>query len=229
MKTIKYFLVMTYSFLFLSLYAQAKSLEENVNQYTNLFGSYPSSTTIMQNSPLNRGGEMRPKTILKGVFYFGGSDIKRGLLSKNTQDFLCTSGFSATYSVYDSPKNSSFACKGNSMSYSKTGEASKSDNGGYRVRQLLENLYNIIQSNDNKGPVYLHCWYGVHASNTIAQIVLKQFCGWSTDELIHNWDNIDIYNSLGEKGRKENLEKISIFQPYEDLHISTSAQSLICP
>jgi hypothetical protein len=212
----------------LSFSARAATIGEVANHYTTHLGDFGSSTAIMKRSPLNRGGEMRPKTVLKGVFYFGGSDLKRKALSGSTQNFLCDSGFSAAYSVYDTPSSSRVSCNGNAMSYSKIGQASSGGNGGSKVRALMEHLYRVIKNPGTVGPVYLHCWYGVHASNTIAQMVLKQFCGYSDSQLARNWDAIDIYNSLGASGVRKNIQKIHNFQPYRDLQITAEERQAIC-
>ncbi len=223
MKTV----LMTFIFTTFSTMAHAR-LQTMVADYTQFLGKTSSSTRIMKNSPLNRGKDMRPKTVLKGVLYFGGSDRKRALLSSSTQQFLCESGFSTIYSVYDTPNRSQINCNGNTTRYRKIGEAKSSDNAGSRVRTFLEDIYDIIQSNGTLGPIYLHCWYGVHASNTIAQIALKQFCGVSDSELARNWDTVDIYDSLGSKGMRKNIKKIQNFSPYQDLMISAKQRQHIC-
>lgn len=208
-------------------FAQA-SLESQASEYTSFLGSTSNPTKIMSKSALNRGKDMRPKTVLKGVLYFGGSDRHRALLSSGTQKFLCENGFSAVYSVYDTPGSSSISCGGNVARYRKVGEASSSGNGGSKVREFLESIYDVIQSNGRLGPIYLHCWYGVHASNTLAQIALKQFCGLSDSQLTKNWDAVDLYDSLGRSGMQKNLQKIYNFEPYSDLQISDSARRTIC-
>lgn len=204
------------------------SLQTMVSDYTRFLGNSSSPNQIMKSSPLNRGKDMRPKTVLKGVLYFGGSDRKRSLLSSGTQTFLCENGFSSVHSVYDTPKNSRISCEGNTTKYKKVGEARSSANAGSGVRTFLEDVYDVIQSNGSLGPIYLHCWYGVHASNTIAQMALKQFCGVSDSELARNWDKVDIYDSLGSKGMRENIQKIYNFEPYSDLMISSSQRQKIC-
>ena len=206
--------------------AQAQ-LQTMVSEYNGYLGESSSSTRIMQNSPLNRGKDMRPKTVLKGVLYFGGSDRRRALLSSGTQQFLCESGFSTVYSVYDTPKRSSISCSGHTTAYRKVGEAPDSGNGS-RVRTFLEDVYDVIQANGSLGPIYLHCWYGVHASNTLAQIALKQFCGTSDSQLASNWDKVDLYDSLGAKGARRQVQKIFNFTPYSDLMISAGQRQQIC-
>jgi hypothetical protein len=210
-----------------SIAASAAPLSQVVDHYTQYLGDYGSSTAIMKNSPLHRGGDMRPKTVLKGVFYFGGSDVKRDLLSSGTQSFLCSSGFSATYSVYNKV-DTRVSCSGNSMEYTRIGEATSGGNGGPRVKALLEKLYSIIKSGGAEGPVFLHCWYGVHASNTIAQIILKQFCGESDDLLSSNWRKVDLYRGLGEAGVQKNIAKVRAFEPYSHLSITAEERTAIC-
>src|SRR5690606_25842282 len=75
-----------------TLSAQAfSSLSEQASYYQGLYNN-PSSNISISKSEMNKG-ETRPKAILKGVYYFGGVDTKRDLLSRNYQNLLCENGF----------------------------------------------------------------------------------------------------------------------------------------
>lgn len=219
------------SILIMSLFAPLSalafsSLSEQSNYYQNLLANPPNTYTITKSKDFAKG-EARPKAVLKGVFYFGGTDTKRDLLSNSYQQMLCKENFSQAYAVY-TKVNKTVKCDGNNMAYNFFGQASIKDNGGAKVRTLLEQIYSIIKSNGSEGPIYLHCWYGVHASNTIAQIVQKQFCGISDDTAYSNWDNVDLYNGLGKDDVAKNLQKIANFTAYDDLKITEQEKATVC-
>jgi hypothetical protein len=86
----------------------------------------------------------------------------------------------------------------------------------------------IIKANGNRGPIYLHCYYGVHASNTYAQMVLKQFCNISDEKAVDNWNKVDLYDSLDEENKQKQLNIVRNFRPFSDLVISENERSVIC-
>lgn len=218
--------IIAISLLLLPFSASAfSSLAEQARYFQDVYGN-PSSPTQVTKTEMNRG-ETRPKAVLKGVFYFGGSDQGRKLLSSSYQNLMCEHGFSQAYSVYDKPSKGT-SCSGNSMEYSHIGQASVDSDGGSRVASLMRKLYRIIKANGSEGPVYVHCYYGVHASNTIAQMVLKQFCGISDATAVANWNKVDLYDSLGEPNLSRELEKVQNYSPDPSLQLSASEKATVC-
>lgn len=216
--------------LFITLICLAPSLcfadlKAQVAHFQNLFGN-PSTNTKISSSVYNQG-ETRPKAILKGVFYIGGTDNKRKLLSSDFLQMLCEDEFSHVYSVYDKV-DKTVRCAGNQFSYSHTGQANMTPATNDKVYRILSQLYGVIQSQGARGAVYLHCYYGVHASNTIAQMALMQFCDISKQQAKKNWDTIDLYNSLGKEGTQKQYQKIDGFKAYPEFKISKAQQALIC-
>lgn len=198
------------------------SLSEQANYYQALYNN-PSNPTEISKSDMNKG-ETRPKAVLKGAFYFGGSDKKRELLSSNYQQLLCTEGFSQVYSVYSSV-NKAVTCAQNEMNYDHIGSP-KAD--GNRPYQLMESIYNVIKANGAQGPIYTHCYYGVHASNSYAQMALKQFCDISNDEAVSNWNKVNLYNSLDAANKAKQLEIIRSFKPYPEFKITDAEKATVC-
>lgn len=215
--------VLFFATLLIAPMALSQNLQVKVSHFQDAFG-YPSSSTAISNSSYNTG-EMRPKSILKGVLYIGGSNQKRKLLSSSMVQTMCRDDFSRIYSVYIKT-NQNVSCGSNSLDYVYIGEA-RSGGGGDRVYNLMSYLYNNV-INGSDGAAYLHCYYGVHASNTIAQMALMQFCGISKSQAKKNWDVIDIYDSLGDKGRRRQFEKIDAFQPYSEFQLSADQRNKIC-
>lgn len=209
-------------FLF-SQMALSQSLRDKISHFQYLFDNPNSSTEISKSS--YNSGDTRPKAILKGAFYIGGSDRRRALLSSSMTKQMCNDDFSRIYSVYIDV-DTQINCGSNSVDYVYIGEA-RDGGGGSRVYNLMSYLYNDV-INGSAGAVYLHCYYGVHASNTLAQMALMQFCGISKDQAKRNWDDIDIYDSLGAKGRRRQFEKIDEFSPYPEFQLTAAQRNQVC-
>lgn len=201
------------------------SLAAQADYYQNLFSNPPSNTKIATGS-MNKG-ETRPKAVLKGVYYFGGTDGRRTPLSSTYQGLLCHHGFSRAYSVY-SQVDTQARCERNEVTYKYIGQAKHAADGGTKVAALMKQIYDVIKSNGQMGPIYLHCYYGVHASNTISQMVLKQFCGISDAQASSNWDKVNIYNSLREPGPTENKAKIAAYRVDPRLAITEAEKAVVC-
>lgn len=201
------------------------SLQEQVAYYQALY-NHPINATDISMSRMN-SGETRPKAVLKGVYYFGGTNVKRQALSSSYRTLLCQHGFSQVFSVY-TPINTTVRCDGNELLYTHIGQAKHARDGDPKVIDLIEKIYHIIKANGAMGPIYLHCFYGVHASNTISQMVLKQFCGVSDREAFQNWDRVNIYNSLPEPGPRNEKAKIAAFKPDPRFKITQEEKNLIC-
>ncbi len=198
------------------------SLSAQADFFQSLYGNATNATMINSKSSL-AVGETRPKAVLRGVYYFGGSDVKRQSLSSQYQNQLCGHGFSRAYSVY-TPATS--ACNG--FQYTQIGQATATSNGGPKVAALMQEIYKIIKGNGQLGPIYLHCYYGVHASSTISQMVLKQFCGIDDETAISNWNKVNLYNSLAEPGPTNEKAKIRAFQPDPSLAITPEEKAVVC-
>lgn len=217
-------LFISFTLLMQPLHARTfDSLAAQAQYFQNLYANVTNATTIAEKSTMTTG-ETRPKAVLKGVYYFGGSDVKRQALSSTYQTKLCDNGFSRAYSVYT--RDVRPACNG--FQYSFIGQATASSNGGPQVAALMKEIYNVIKANGRLGPIYLHCYYGVHASSTISQMVLKQFCGISDQTAISNWNKVNLYNSLAEPGPTNEKAKIQAFQPDPSLTITPEERATIC-
>ena len=90
---------------------------------------------------------------------------------------------------------------------------------------ILMLTYNSIV-NENIGPVYLHCWNGWHQSGYVAAILLKQFCGYSTEKSLHYWEDCaDNWT----RGYDRIRDSIRTFVPLEKYKISKELSDAICP
>ena len=173
------------------------------------------------------------RTILHGVAYRGGGNNyyhrknKRGnknpLPNDGLQNLANLNFRAAVYLYTDNfeiAPSSMTGREGNVMDYYQISGKTPDE-----VRTLLELTYSSIMSPDN-GPLYLHCWNGWHQSGYVSAILLRQFCGLSSEEAVQYWvNNTDTYN----KGYTRIKTGIADFLPHEDLLVSRDVQHEICP
>ena len=88
-------------------------------------------------------------------------------------------------------------------------------------REYLMKIKDVIEN--RKGPLYVHCWNGWHASGEMASYALMQFCGFSNQEAQAYW------NANVPKGDANKIMRMSRFQIFNDLRISAEDQARICP
>ncbi len=179
------------------------------------------------------------RVILTGVAYRGGANNKwhrsasrdnRNPLPDDGLDNLCEEGFAHSFYLYStnfenappitrcsSPRNESQV-----LLYRQRNPTEEQDS-----YDMLRTVYETIKDN-SRGPVYLHCWNGWHASGLIAAKILRQFCGLSADEAVRYWDrNTDGHNS--EQGYESIRHRIREFVPYAEFAITGSEAAEICP
>ena len=180
---------------------------------------------------------MRP--ILHGVAYRGGANnfyhktAKRdnhNPLPNDGINNLCREGFSHSIYLYKTnwetaPETTECDCvneEKNEMKYDQLDYFEKD-----HVYQMLKSVYESA-TDENKGPVYLHCWNGWHASGFISAVILKQFCGFNDMEAVAYWDlgtdganTSPRYNSI--------RDQIRDFEPYPEFVLKDSLGNRICP
>lgn len=134
-------------------------------------------------SPAEGLAFVRP--VLSGVLYragFKGGDKERDGLSTKQRDELCASGFSNARYV-DFGKNTKYgvtSCSSGKLTYAPAKSTSPAE--------VMKELHDIIK-NPGRGPMLVHCMWGVHSSGAVSAMALVQFCGWSEDRAKAYWDD----------------------------------------
>lgn len=178
------------------------------------------------------------RPVLKGIVYRGGGNNyyhrsqKRGNENPLPEDGLqnlCEEGFSQSIYLYrrnfftaSSKKNcTDFNEEETTLDYLQ-----KDYNSGEDIREIIEIVYkNIVQKYE--GPIYIHCWNGWHASGYVSAVLLKQFCGYTSEEAVEYWDlATDGVNKA--PGYEEIREQIRFFEPYPEYKISEEWQEKVC-
>jgi hypothetical protein len=148
-----------------------------------------------QGGPDNSNMLARPRTVpaegldffrpvLAGVLYragFHGGDKPRTGLSDAQRQGLCEAGFSEARYV-DFGKHTRYGetrCRGGTMSYAAA--------GSMQPAAVMRDLH-AIATNPSRGPMLVHCMWGVHSSGAISAMALVQFCGWSEARAKAYWN-----------------------------------------
>ncbi len=183
----------------------------------------PSATALLE--PTDFAGLAFFRPVLTGVLYragFKGGDKEHDGLSQAQRAALCAAGFSAARYI-DFGSRTQFgvsSCAEGELDY----EAGRSDSAA----AVLAAVYDVIRT-PGKGPVLLHCMWGVHASGAVAAMALVQFCGWSEVAAKAYWNAAR--NGAGCGGGCDAWidEKFSHFSANPALVLTAAERSAICP
>jgi hypothetical protein len=167
---------------------------------------------------------LRP--VLQGVLYrggFKGGDRTRAGLAATTKNF-CGQGFSAGRYVDFATAATRFGtteCEGNDDGFAYAKASSSSP------EEIMETLHTIIK--EKKGPMFVHCMWGVHASGAVSAMALMQFCGWSQSEATSYWHSAR--NGADCSGGCDRWigSKLGSFRVNPALAITEEEASAICP
>lgn len=155
------------------------------------------------------------RVVIPGVLYRGGNSSSGPVpLNEIGLKSLKAKNFSAAVYMYPhswdkKPRNS----KG--IDYTSFGPDTRSRP---HVKNFLTKVKDIIEN--KRGPMYVHCWNGWHASGEMAAYALMQFCGMTGQQAQQYW----FANVPNGK-----ILRIQKFQIFDDLKISAEDASRICP
>lgn len=163
------------------------------------------------------------KMVMPGLLYRGGTDNdSRRPLSQITLNKLCENNFK--YAVYAYNTNWEYgsenvtSCKNNKIIY-----INRQWNQPKQVSDVLKKLYMLIQDGD--GSMYIHCWYGVHASGYISAVALMQFCSLTPSQGLDYWNS-----NVPSKLRYSKVQNMILnFKPDSHLFLTDLQQKKYCP
>ena len=186
-------------------------------------GPAMSAMTAKSNGGLPGMAFVRP--VLSGVLYrsgFKGGDDAHTGLSGSQRKALCKAGFSGAYYIDFGSKThyGATSCGGNTLDYKKGRSSS--------THGLMKDIHSIIE-NPHKGPMMVHCMWGVHSSGAVSAMALVQFCGWSETKAKRYWNNARNNAPCGGSCDKWIDGKFAKFKVDPNLKISKKQQREICP
>lgn len=165
------------------------------------------------------------RPVLEGVLYragFKGGDKDRSGLSGTQRETLCKAGFSGARYIDFGTKTTygTTHCGTNNFEYGKISSS--------KTHDLMKDIHTVIE-NPDKGPILVHCMWGVHSSGAVSAMALVQFCGWSEAEATKYWNEAR-NNAPCSGGCDEWIAgKFKNFKPDPTLTITAEQQRLICP
>jgi hypothetical protein len=177
---------------------------------------------IMSNSPETHekvNGLKDFRVVIPGVLYRGGNSGGGQIALKDIGlHALAEKGFSGAYYMYSAGWSS--RPSNPHIEYSTLSGAFK-DRAA--IKKYLSKVRDIIVN--KKGPMYVHCWNGWHASGEFATYALMQFCG------LNNQQGQAYWNANVPRGDANKIMRMSRFQVFqdEDLQISSEDRNRICP
>ncbi|SEA99194.1 hypothetical protein [Rubrimonas cliftonensis] len=166
---------------------------------------------------------LRP--VLSGVLWragFKGGDKERDGLSAAQRGALCEAGFSAARYA-DFGKNTAYGettCGTGALDY----EPARSSKPAEVLRAV-----HAVAKDPSKGPVLVHCMWGVHSSGALSAMALVQFCGWSEARAKAYWN--DTREGAPCSGGCDAWidAKFAAFRPDPALALSAAEREAICP
>ncbi|MCL4186702.1 MAG: hypothetical protein KJZ85_03775 [Rhodobacteraceae bacterium] len=152
--------------------------------YTARNGGPTPAAMLSRSNPVPAEGLAFVRPVLSGVLYrggFHGGDRGRTGLSSGQKTALCEAGFSSARYI-DFGRHANYgttSCRTGSITYA-SGKST-------RPADVMREIHDIIR-NPGRGPMFVHCMWGVHSSGAIAAMALVQFCGWSEARAKEYWD-----------------------------------------
>jgi hypothetical protein len=174
-------------------------------------------------SPAEGLAFVRP--VLSGVLYragFKGGDKGRTGLTGAQRTELCEAGFSSARYI-DFGKNTDFgstSCNTGKMSYAPAKSTRPAD--------VMQELHDIIK-NPGRGPMLVHCMWGVHSSGAISAMALVQFCGWSEARAKAYWDDARNGADCSDGCDAWIDHHFDTFEVNPNLTLTAAEQAAICP
>ena len=237
---LKFFSKLLLVFLPITIFCQSNNNTElflKYNKYQNLYGADCVEDKITN----NRGdgfedlyGTRNFRVILHGVAYRGGGNnyyhrsnkrSNKNPLPMDGLNNLLNNGFSTSVYLYNvnfesSPKYLVNNKSNDTLKYFQLG-----GNNSSELDSILMFTYNSIMNHD-VGPVYLHCWNGWHQSGFVSAVLLKQFCGYSTEKALRYWEDCaDNWT----RGYDRIRNAIRDFDPLQKYAIPEDISNEICP
>jgi hypothetical protein len=186
----------------------------------------PSEPQMLANSDGGLPGLAFVRPVLDGVLYragFKGGDRVRAGLSGAQRTALCEAGFSGARYVDFGTKTQfgKTSCGAQTFHYEKGTSSNAED--------IMREVHSVIE-NPGKGPLLVHCMWGVHSSGAVSAMALMQFCDWPQSKAKTYWHKARNNAPCGSGGCDKWIDsKLASFRVDPALKISAEQQRKICP
>jgi hypothetical protein len=159
------------------------------------------------------------REVMPGALYRGGANNGHAPLSKSELNALCEDNIGTAIYLYTTGFTgpSATSCSKGSLNY-----IDKGWEGSGRAA-VHQQVYDTIK---NKGkPVFIHCWYGIHATGAVAATALMQFCNISPQQAVAYW-------KVGVPAKLQYpkvIQSIMSFRPNPELQLTSDEREKYCP
>lgn len=92
----------------------------------------------------------------------------------------------------------------------------------------MRDIHAVIED-PGKGPILVHCTWGVHSSGAVSAMALVQFCGWPEQQAKGYWHKARNGAPCGGGCGKWIDEKFARFKVDPKLKITAEQRAKICP
>lgn len=167
-------------------------------------------------------GTRQMLTVLPGVLYRGGGPGGQRPLPLSALHALCEAGFSLAVYAYDTGYSdpgpvsctNKITGKANNLTYI----AGAATDPAFKKHFL--SLVRNVAMNGGRGPVFVHCWNGYHASGELAAVALRQICGWDGETASAYWER--------HSGGFPLISRIAKFEPVSSLDVPDDVRAPLC-
>jgi hypothetical protein len=159
------------------------------------------------------------REVMPGVLYRGGANNGHAPLSHDELNALCEDDIGTAIYLYTT------GFSGPSVTHCSKGSLDYIDKGweGSGRTAVHKQIYDVIK---NKGkPVFIHCWYGIHATGAVAATALMQFCNVSPQQAVNYW-KVGIPAKLQ---YPRVIQSIMSFTPDPALRLTPEERDQYCP
>ncbi|MGD1990471.1 MAG: hypothetical protein PVF16_02610 [Chromatiales bacterium] len=194
--------------------------------FTARSGGPSSEEMLARNAPGAVEGTSFFRPVMSGVLYrggFKGGDKARTGLSSSQRESLCEKGFSrAFYADFGKHTDygTTFCGAGRILDYESARSSSPAP--------FIKAVHSVIE-NPDKGPVFVHCMWGVHSSGALSAMALVQFCGWSEARAKQYWNEARNNAPCGGGCDSWIDAKFKHFKFDPALEITDAQRAAICP
>jgi len=186
----------------------------------------PTETEMLQRGDQGLEGLAFVRPVLNGVLYragFKGGDKAHTGLADEQRLALCEAGFSGARYV-DFGSKTRFGATQCAVGTLEYGPLRSS-----RPAALMQDIHAVIED-PAKGPILVHCMWGVHSSGAVSAMALTQFCGWNEDQAKAYWHKARNNAPCGSAGCDKWIDdKFRQFQIDPDLTLTEQQRAGICP
>jgi hypothetical protein len=159
------------------------------------------------------------REVMPGVLYRGGANNGHAPLSHDELNALCEDDIGTAIYLYTT------GFSGPSVTHCSKGSLDYIDKGweGSGRTAVHKQIYDAIKNNGK--PVFIHCWYGIHATGAVAATALMQFCNVSPQQAVDYW-------KVGVPAKLQYpkvIQNIMSFKPDPALRLTPEERDQYCP